>query len=252
MTDRSSPAGAGNAVTAHYDDHLAPVYSWSVGGADAAIAEGARWLATLPLPAGQGRVLDLGAGFGATAIPLARAGHRVVAVDTSAALLGELAELAEAASVACVHGDLVAAVRDQPAAWDLILCVGDTLPHLASHAEVEELLAALARGLTPGGVAVLAYRPRRELAPDARFVLVHADARRTRTAFLEPIDDDHQRVWDVIHEHEGETTTMKVSSYPKLRIEPGWLAERAVHCGLAVAEATPYRGMVVQVLRRRA
>ena len=236
----------------HYETHLAPVYAWSAGGTEAAIAEGARWLATLPLP-GQGtRVLDLGAGFGATAIPLARAGHRVLAIDTSAELLAALSRESGDVAVTTERGDLLASLRAREGEWDVALCVGDTLPHLSSHDEVDALLCELARVLAPGGLAVLSYRPRRELAPHERFVLVRADAQRTLTAFLEPIDDAHQIVWDVLHERDAERTTMKVSGYRKLRIEPPWIVERAARHGLSVEEAPAHRGMTVQLLRRRA
>jgi 2-polyprenyl-3-methyl-5-hydroxy-6-metoxy-1,4-benzoquinol methylase len=236
-------------VQAHYDAHLAPVYAWSAGGAEAAIAEGARWLATLPLPAPPARVLDLGAGFGATAIPLARAGHHVLAVDSSAALLGELT--AAGAPMEAERADLLAFLRAEERAWDVVLCVGDTLPHLGSHEDVDALLGEIARVLAPGGLAVLSYRPRRELAPAERFVLVRADERRTLTAFLEPIDDAHQMVWDVIHERIGAETTMRVSGYRKLRIDPSWIAARASGRGLVVEERPPHRGMVVALLRAR-
>jgi 2-polyprenyl-3-methyl-5-hydroxy-6-metoxy-1,4-benzoquinol methylase len=238
-------------VQTHYDEHLAPIYAWSTGGAAAALDDAARWLATLPLPSTGADVLDLGAGFGATAIPLARTGHRVTAVDTSAALLAELAAHAGALAIGTEQADLVGFLRAQQRTYDVVLCVGDTVPHLPSHDAVEALVAEIARVLSPTGRAVLSYRPRRELLPEQRFVLVRAEAGRTLTAFLEPIDDRHQIVWDMIHETDGGRTTMRVSGYRKLRIEPAWLAGVAAGHGLAVDEAAPYRGMTVQILRRR-
>jgi SAM-dependent methyltransferase len=234
-----------DAIT-HYETHLARVYAWSLGGASAAIAEGARWVATLPLPRAPVRMIELGAGFGAIAIPLARAGHAVVAVDTSAALLAELAQLAGTTALERVHGDLLATLSARRAAWEVVLCVGDTLPHLDSLADVERLLASTAQALVPGGVAVLAYRPRRDPAPHERFVLVRTDEQRTLTVFLEPVDDTRQIVWDLIHER-GE---LAVSGYPKLRLDPTWVSERAARHGLRVEDAPGYRGMVVQLLRR--
>ncbi len=237
-------------VQTHYDDHLAPIYAWSVGGADTAFADAARWLATLPLPSAPAEVVDLGAGFGATAIPLARMGHRVRAVDTSGALLAELAVHANGLAIATEQAELVSSLRDRRAAADLILCVGDTVPHLASLDAVDALVGEIGRLLSPAGLAVLSYRPRRQLAPGDQFILVRADAARTLTAVLEPIDDTRQIVWDVLHEHDGARTTMKVSGYQKLRIDPAWLADVAARHGLAVELAPPYRGMTVQLLRR--
>lgn len=237
-------------VKAHYERHLAPVYAWSAGGAEDAIADGGRWLASLPLPAGPAHVVDLGAGFGATAIPLARAGHRVTAVDTSAALLAELLSHAGGANVAVHEAELVQWLQGSRSSADVVLCVGDTLPHLASHEQVDALLAGVAQVLAPDGLAVLAYRPRRDLAPDERFVLVRADEQRTLTAFLEVVDDAHQIVWDILHERVDGRTTQRVSGYRKLRLDPSWIVERASAHGLVVEAHAPYRGMVVQLLRR--
>lgn len=75
-------------VAEHYETHLAPVYSWTVGGIDRALSLGTRDLADII--ASDGLAVDLGAGFGMHAIPLARAGYRVLAIDTSAYLLDEL------------------------------------------------------------------------------------------------------------------------------------------------------------------
>jgi len=62
-------------VSEHYERVLSPVYSWMVGGLDAALTAGASELemVDLRLPAGA-LVVDLGAGFGMHSIPLARAG----------------------------------------------------------------------------------------------------------------------------------------------------------------------------------
>jgi hypothetical protein len=75
-------------VSEHYEKLLAPVYAWMLGGADAAFARGASELASF-LPKG-GLAVDLGAGFGAHAIPLARAGWRVLAIGEEAGGFPEL------------------------------------------------------------------------------------------------------------------------------------------------------------------
>src|SRR5678816_357802 len=60
----------------------------------------------------RGRILELGAGSGRVTIPLARAGHDVVAVDASPAMLGKLrarvASLPDAVAkrITVVQGDL--------------------------------------------------------------------------------------------------------------------------------------------------
>ncbi|AKF10129.1 class I SAM-dependent methyltransferase [Sandaracinus amylolyticus] len=241
-----------NDVEEHYEEHLAAIYAWSVGGAETAIAAADAWLAAIALPAAPALVIDLGAGFGATAIPLARRGHRVIAVDTSQALLDELATLAGSLPIATERAELVAFLRARREPCDVVLCLGDTLAHLGTPDEVDALLAGIAQTLAPSGIALLSYRPRREFArPEDRFVLVRADARRTLTCVLEPIDETYQRVWDVLHEHEGERTTMRVSGYRKLRLDPAWIAERARAHGLVADELASWRGMTVQRLSER-
>ena len=70
-----------SSVAAHYEALLAPVYLWMAGGIDNALALGASDLAGFAGPGGL--AVDLGAGFGMHAIPLARAGYRVLAIDSS-------------------------------------------------------------------------------------------------------------------------------------------------------------------------
>jgi 2-polyprenyl-3-methyl-5-hydroxy-6-metoxy-1,4-benzoquinol methylase len=68
-------------VSEHYARHLGPVYTWMVGDIDAAFArsDGELEALDLALSAG-GSAVDLGAGFGLHAIPLARRGFSVVAI----------------------------------------------------------------------------------------------------------------------------------------------------------------------------
>ena len=61
----------------HYDELLASIYVWMAGGLPSALASGAQDVAAL-VP-GNGLAVDLGAGFGMHAIPLARGGYDVVA-----------------------------------------------------------------------------------------------------------------------------------------------------------------------------
>jgi SAM-dependent methyltransferase len=89
----------------HYDELLGDHYTWSVAGSGDPFAHGAAWLAEHRL-LGFERYLDLGAGFGAHVVPLARAGKHVTAVDFHAGLLAELR--AAAPSVATHEADLVA------------------------------------------------------------------------------------------------------------------------------------------------
>ena len=95
-------------VAEHYERVLSPVYAWMAGGAESALAAGKSEIdaLALELPAGA-LVVDLGAGFGMHAIPLARAGARVIAIDSSAQLLEELERLAGDLAITTVRDDLL-------------------------------------------------------------------------------------------------------------------------------------------------
>ena len=56
----------------HYEQLLAPIYVWMAGGIESALAAGTQDVALLT--PGDGLAIDLGAGFGMHAIPLARGG----------------------------------------------------------------------------------------------------------------------------------------------------------------------------------
>src|ERR1700733_13185935 len=99
-------------VADHYETHLAPVYVWMAGGVDAALARGDGEIAALLPHLAKGTLaLDLGAGFGMHAIPLARRGCEVIALDTSAFLLEELRRHAAGLPVSTVLDDMLSFSR---------------------------------------------------------------------------------------------------------------------------------------------
>lgn len=117
-------------VAEHYADHLAPIYVWMAGRAEAALAAGESELDALHLPAQPGdSVLDLGAAFGAHAIPLAQRGAHVTAVDSSPELLDHLHQLGSGLPVRRVNSDLVVFLRGDHGSYAAILCMGDQPIH---------------------------------------------------------------------------------------------------------------------------
>src|SRR5271165_4025347 len=137
-------------VAEHYAQHLAPVYLWMAGGFEAAVARGATELDALGLSNGTIAV-DLGAGFGMHAIPLARCGYSVLAVDLSEILLEHLREHAGASPrslpIRAVQDDLLAFPSHLETEADLILCMGDTLTHLPDQESVRQLFKLAAAAL---------------------------------------------------------------------------------------------------------
>lgn len=107
------------------------------------------------------RVLDIGCGQGTQALLLARRGHIVTGLDSSARMLADFraalsAEPAEVAErVRLVEGDAgTVAGRFAPSSFDAVTCHG-VLMYLP---DPDPLLAAIARVLTPGGIVSLLVR----------------------------------------------------------------------------------------------
>jgi SAM-dependent methyltransferase len=212
------------------------------GGIESALAAGAQDVA--PLVPGEGLAVDLGAGFGMHAIPLARAGYDVVALDTSHELLEVLRAQSEGLRVRAVESDLLDFRRHVSAPAALIACLGDTLTHLESTDDVERLVRDVAASLAPGGRFVVTFRDyAHPAAGDARFIPVRSDANRIHTCFLEE-QPDHMLVHDIVHERDGAAWRMKISSYPKLRLAPAAVAETLRYEGLDPTVTAGPRGMV--------
>ena len=233
------------AVTDHYSQLLAPIYLWMAGGPQHAFDLGAADLAALQLTARQGATtVDLGCGFGMHAIPLARLGFAVTAIDTSALLLTELRRRGEGLGIRAIEDDLLDFATHATTAPDLIVCMGDTLTHLSSPDEVALLCARVADSLAPDGRFVTAFRDYTSLARgDARFIPVRSDADRMHTCFLEE-DGARVLVHDIVHERQGPAWTLRASHYPKLRLDPGLVVRCLESHGLHVAQGRGPRGMV--------
>ena len=241
-----------NSVADHYSQLLAPIYSWMSGSVEAAIEAGQAEIgeALRELPA-NALVVDLGAGFGMHAIPLARAGARVLAVDSSTELLTELDGLAKDLSVETVADDLLSFRAHLSGKAAAVLCMGDTLTHLDSIAQVARLLDDVASALSPRGLFVTTFRDyvSRELEGDARFIPVRSDSARILTCFLEYAADTIT-VHDLVHERDGPGWRFSVSSYRKLRLDPQTVADRLERAGLRVGCDAATGGMMRIVARR--
>jgi SAM-dependent methyltransferase len=230
----------------HYNSHLGRIYSWMVGDIEAALARSAAELDAIGLPAvPNGTALDLGAGIGLHALPLARRGYSVTAVDSCQQLLDELRSRSGALPIATVTADILAfpGVLQRPA--DIILCMGDTLTHLPDVASVELLLANAARSLAAGGMFVCTFRDyvSAALRAERRFIPVRSDDTRILTCFLEYFDDKVV-VHDLLQQWENGCWRQSVSSYPKLRLAPQWVVSQLSKHGLEARQSAAPGGMV--------
>lgn len=107
------------------------------------------------------RVLDAACGTGMHAIALAKAGFTVAGADLSAGMVEKsrqnaLAEGVEARFEAVGFGGLEKAFGAR--SFDALLCLGNSLPHLLTPAELSAALADFAACLTPGGLLLVQNR----------------------------------------------------------------------------------------------
>jgi 2-polyprenyl-3-methyl-5-hydroxy-6-metoxy-1,4-benzoquinol methylase len=215
-----------------------------LGDLKAAFARGAADIELLPLPAG-GIAVDLGAGLGLHSVALAERGFKVVALDNCQVLLDELRSHAQALPIVTQYADLLQFPSFVTGQAQVIVCMGDTLTHLPSESSVEALLASTAAALPRGGVFAATFRDyaSRTLQGEQRFILVRADVNRILTCFLE-YENSHVTVHDVLTEREQGQWRQKVSSYPKLRLAPEWVAARLAQYGFSVQRDAALSGMV--------
>jgi glycine/sarcosine N-methyltransferase len=112
---------------------------------------------------GVSRVLDMACGTGQHAIALGRAGYDVTAADLSAGMVSRARANAAAAGVPMTvwqlgFGELESQMDARSQPFDAILCLGNSLPHLLTDAQMTHGLTDMARTLKPGGILIAQLR----------------------------------------------------------------------------------------------
>jgi SAM-dependent methyltransferase len=216
------------------------------GGWDLALARNRALLDSLGLASWpRGTAVDLGCGSGFQSIPLAEAGFDVVAIDLNETLLAELRGHAAGRAVLVVQDDLLNFTSHVDADAALIVCMGDTLPHLTSLDAVTTLVRTAAARLQPGGRLVLGFRDlaSQELTGPARFIPVRSEADQIFTCFLD-YDADYVEVNDLLYRREGERWHFSSSAYRKLRLSAASVGALVTDAGLTLEIAATEQGAV--------
>jgi 2-polyprenyl-3-methyl-5-hydroxy-6-metoxy-1,4-benzoquinol methylase len=237
-------------VKEHYDQLLAPYYSWICGGCELKFEENRKFFQSQGIrPALSGVAVDLGAGSGFQSIPLSQAGFKVFAIDLSHDLLAELTSHAEGLSIVTIEDNLLNFTKHIPQNVELIVCMGDTITHLQAHDEVQILLENAARAIEDNGRLILGFRDlTTELKDLDRFIAVRSGSKNIFTCFLE-YEKNHVKVHDIIHEKTGDQWVMKKSYFRKLRISPRWISDCLQKAGFKIENMDIDNEMVTIIAR---
>jgi SAM-dependent methyltransferase len=242
-------------VNEHYERLLSKHYTWMFAASFEERVDQEKSLLSQALEALKNKperalAVDLGSGPGFQTVALAQLGFSpVIAIDSSAELLDELRSHTSSFSVQIERADL----RDLPTIVaaghaSVIVCMGDTLTHLASKADVSALFQDVFDALHSGGAFVITYRDlTKELEGLDRFIPVRSDDNTIMTCFLEYESAESVVVHDLVHTRDGGTWSLSKSSYRKLRLGVDWLVQELEAVGfVVVSEGTA--GRLVRVV----
>ena len=226
-------------VNEHYERLLSQHYTWMFGVSfEDRVSEQksflSRTLAPLDYTPQAALAVDLGCGPGFQTIALAELGFApVIAIDTSSELLDELRSHVGDLPVRIEQADL----RNLPAIVQtgqatVIVCMGDTLTHLAEKSDVSTLFRGAFERLRPGGMFVITYRDlTKELHGTDRFIPVRSDENKIMTCFLEFENQDSVMVHDLVYLRQDSGWSLNKSSYRKLRLGIAWIREELSRAG---------------------
>lgn len=222
-------------VKDHYDKHLGNFYSWYTGDFETNMDSFKSFCIENGIkPIGSKQAIDLGAGNGIQTMALAGLGFNVKAIDFNHQLLNELKLRSHPCSVEVVNEDIRQISKYSSLHPELVVCCGDTLPHLDSFVEVRKLIEDCFGILIPKGKILLTFRDYSTALEDTnRFIPVKSDSKRILTCFLE-YTEDKIRVTDLLHEYENDKWVQKVSSYFKTRITRDLVVKYLTEAGFEI------------------
>lgn len=239
-------------VKEHYDKHLGNFYSWMAGDFDEKKNEFRRFCEQKGItPFGSKTALDLGAGHGIQSVALAELTYRVKAIDFSQQLLSELITRKKDLPVEIINDDIRKVAKYTGSRPELIVCCGDTLPHLSSAEEIAQLIKDAYHTLLPEGKLILSFRDySQELKGTSRFIPVKNDPDRILTCLLEYFPD-LVRVTDIFHERKNGIWQQKISSYEKVRISRETVLAALKEAGFDILFQDTLQRMVTVIGQKR-
>jgi predicted TPR repeat methyltransferase len=234
------------AASTHYDRLLARHYTWMFGVpfADKVLEQKA-----LLQEAGVSAphvAIDLGCGSGFQSIALADLGaQQIHALDTSRTLLSELQTHTQGRPITAHEADLMDFDRVGPAHADTIVCMGDTVTHLARRDDVTTLMAKTAAALSPGGRFVLSYRDLSVIPQGVdRFIPLRSSDDTIMTCFLED-SGSSVLVHDLVHVRNENGWDLHKSAYSKLKLPLAFMTSAIADAGMTLDFEINRRGMIV-------
>ena len=215
----------------HYDHHLGHFYDWMVGDFATQQQHQQEFFESNDiLPTDHRQALDLGSGHGVQSISLAQLGFTVTALDFNQQLLDQLTARKSTLAIETIQANLLDFPKYVQEA-SVIVCMGDTIAHLDSFEDLQQLMARCYDTLLPGGKLVLSFRDYHvALEGVHRFIPVKSDENRILTCILD-YTDERVLVTDQLYEKSGNDWVQKVSTYPKLRITAPLVQEYLTQAG---------------------
>jgi SAM-dependent methyltransferase len=170
--------------------------------------------------------LDAACGTGLYAIQLAGMGVRSVGADISPGMLEQARRLAQQAklNVEWVCAPMQELAAKLPERFDAVLCMGNSIPHLLSDADLDATLAAFLQLLNPGGIVVLQLlNYARRLGRQERIVGINRRGQREFVRFYDFQGDQAQ--FNILEidwstgqpQHRLHTTTLRLYTAEALR-----------------------------------
>jgi SAM-dependent methyltransferase len=238
-------------VSEHYENLLAEYYTWMFGDFNLKVEENESFFRDNNIyPGLSGIAIDLGSGPGYQSIALAKAGFQVTAVDQSKKLLDELADNKVDLPVTLINDDILKFQSHITDNAELIVCMGDTLTHLESKPDVEDLLYNSYKWLEDSGKLILSFRDLTyELKETDRFIPVKSDDITIFTCFLE-YEKSHVKVHDLIYTKEDDSWTLNKSFYKKLILDPEWITQLLKKLEFRIIDLTINKGMVTIISQK--